>query len=136
MFTSRGLKGGEWYEVYPTLRCYVCKLITRIVCRGHVEMSFKRGNFGKFLTSATPSSLDGMHQPLPQAFPEYCVVKRPNGIHEFRVEAQSYFRSRNASASYYTGIFDWALVLIFPILGAVAWRMVCTLLVYIPMKLH
>jgi len=97
-------------------------------------MSFKRGNFGKFLTSATPSSsLDGMHQPLPQAFPEYCVVKHPNGIHEFRVEARSCSRSRNASASYYAGLFDWALlVLIFPILGAVAWRMVCTL----PVRAH
>jgi len=93
-------------------------------------MSFKRGNFGKFLTSAVPPSLDGMYQPLPQAFPEYCVVKRPNGIHEFRVEAQSYFRSRNASASYYADLFDWAPVLIFPTLGAVAWQMVCTLLVY------
>lgn len=71
-----------------------------------------------------------LHQPLPQAFPEYCVVKRPNGIHEFRVEAQSYFLSRNASAPYYAGLFDWALVLIFPILGAVVWRMVCPLLVY------
>jgi len=101
-------------------------------------MSFKRGNFGKFLTSATPSSLDGMHQPLPQAFPEYCVVKRPNGIHEFRVEAQSCFRSRNVSTSYFAGLFDWTLVLIFPILGVVAWRMVCTLLAYAyrtPLKL-
>ena len=93
-------------------------------------MSFKRGNFGKFLTSAVPPSLDGMYQPLPQAFPGYCVVKRPNGIHEFRVEAQSYFRARNASASYYADPLDWAPVLIFPILGAVAWQMVCTLLAY------
>jgi hypothetical protein len=103
-------------------------------------MSFKRGNLGKFLTSATPSSLelDGMCQPLPQAFPEYCVVKRPNGVHEFRVEAQSYFKLRNASVPYHAGLFDWALVLIFPVLGTVVWRMVCTLLVYAhetPLKL-
>lgn len=71
-----------------------------------------------------------LHQPLPQAFPEYCVVKRPSGIHEFKVEAQSYLLSRNASALHYAGLFDSALVLIFPILGAVAWRVVCTLLVY------
>jgi hypothetical protein len=46
VFTSRGLKGREWYEVHPSFRCYVCKLIHEV----HVEyvgMSFKRENFGK-----------------------------------------------------------------------------------------
>ena len=131
MFTPRGLKGREWYEVYSTLGCYVCKLITNHLSKVSVEMSFKRGNLCQLLTSATPSSLDGMHQPLPQAFPEYCVVKGPSGTHEFRVGAQSYFRSQNAFVSYYASLFDWAPVLIFPILGAVAWQMVCTLLVYV-----
>ena len=82
-------------------------------------MSFKRGNFCKFNLI-----LAGMHQPLPQAFPEYCVVKRPQGIREFRVETRGHFRSRNASASYFDGLFDYALALLFPILGAVAWQMV------------
>ena len=79
-----------------------------------------------------------MRQPLSQAFPEYCVLKRPQGIREFRVETKSYFRSRNASAPYYTGLFDFALVLIFPILGAVAWQMVCVFPVHTedsPLKL-
>ncbi|KAF9652838.1 hypothetical protein BDM02DRAFT_3108447 [Thelephora ganbajun] len=64
-----------------------------------------------------------MRQPLPQTFPEYCVVKRPQGICEFRVEAKSHFLSRNSSASYCTGPFDYAFVLTLPILGAVAWQM-------------
>jgi len=65
-----------------------------------------------------------MHQPLPQAFPEYSVVKRPQGTHEFRVETKNHFRSRNTSGSHYAGPFDYAFVLIFPVLGAVAWQMV------------
>lgn len=85
-------------------------------------MSFKRGNYFASLHHAI--ILDGMRQPLPQAFPEYCVVKRPQGIHEFRVETKSYFGSRNASVSYCARFFDCALVLIFPVLGAVAWQMV------------
>ena len=64
-----------------------------------------------------------MQQPLPQEFPEYSVVKRPEGVHEFRVEAKSHFLARNASAPYFTGLCDWALVLIFPIL-AVVWQTV------------
>lgn len=99
-------------------------------------MSFKRGNFGKFLISAAPSSLDGMHQPLPQAFPEYRVLRRPKGIREFRVESQSYFRSRNASGSCYSSLFDWGLVLVFPILGSVAWQMVCMFPVSTRKTLH
>jgi len=71
-----------------------------------------------------------MHQPLPQAFPEYSVLKHPQGIREFRVETKSHFRSRNASVSYYAGLLDFALVLVFPILGAVIWQMVRMLLVY------
>jgi hypothetical protein len=67
--------------------------------------------------------LDGMQQPLPQEFPEYSVVKRPRGVHEFRVETKTHFLARNASASYFTGLCDWALVMIFPIL-AVAWQTV------------
>ena len=70
-------------------------------------------------------NLDGMRQPLLEAYPEYCVVKHPQGAREFRVETKSYFQSRSASVSYYTGLSDYALVLIFPILGAVAWQMVC-----------
>ena len=65
-----------------------------------------------------------MHRPLPQTFPEYCVVKHLNGIHEFRVEAKSYFRSRNAPTSYFTGLFEWGLALILPVLGAAAWHTV------------
>lgn len=68
-----------------------------------------------------------MHQPLPQVHPEYCIVKHPQGVHEFRVETKNYFQWRNGS--YYTGLIDYALVLVFPILGAVAWQMVCMLLV-------
>jgi len=68
--------------------------------------------------------LDGMRQPLPQAFPEYCVLKHPQDVREFRVETKSHFRSRNASVSYYTGLLDFALALVFPALGAVVWQMV------------
>ena len=71
-----------------------------------------------------------MHQPLPQTFPEYRVVKHPQGTHEFRVETKSYFRSRNASAPHHTDLFDYTLVSIFPILGAIAWQMVCIPRVY------
>lgn len=68
-----------------------------------------------------------MRQPLPQVFPEYRIVKHPQGAREFRVETKSYFRSQNAPASYYTG-FDNVLMLIFPISGAVVWQMVCMFL--------
>lgn len=94
-------------------------------------MSFERGNFAKFMASVTPPSSDGLHRPLSQTFPEYCVVKRLDGIHEFRVEAKSYFLSRNASASCFNGLFEWGLVLIFPTLGAAAWHMVCMFPEYI-----
>ena len=86
-------------------------------------MSFERGKF-----AASPDYtviLDGMRQPLPQAFPEYCVVNRPQGVREFRVETKSYFRSRNASSPHYSGLFDYVFVLALPVLGAVAWQMVC-----------
>ena len=73
--------------------------------------------------------LDRMHQPLAQAFPEYSVVKRPQGIYEFRVETKSCLRSRNASAPRCARLLDCALVLILPILGAVAWQVVCMPLV-------
>jgi hypothetical protein len=66
-----------------------------------------------------------MHQPLPEAYPEYCVVKHAQGAREFRVETKSYFQSRRAPAPYYTGLVDYVLVLIVPTLGAVAWQMVC-----------
>lgn len=70
-------------------------------------------------------ALNGMRQPLPEAYPEYCVVKHPQGAREFRVETKSYFQSRSAPVSHCIGLFDYALVLIFPTLGAVAWQMVC-----------
>ena len=134
MFASRGLKGRERYKVYPTLRCYVCKLITRAICRGYIRDEFHAWEFRQVSDLRHTIILDGMHQPLPQDFPEYCVVKHPQGVHEFRVDTQSYFRSRNASASYFAGLFDWTLMLIFPILGAVAWQMVC-LFQYTPVRL-
>lgn len=89
-------------------------------------MSFKRGNFGKpywpFATSVT--ALNGMRQPLPLVFPEYSIVKHPQGAHEFRVETKSYFQSRSPSAPYPTGFFDYATLLVVPILTAVVWQMV------------
>ena len=69
-----------------------------------------------------------MRQPLPQEFPEYSIVKHPQGAHEFKVEAKSYFQSRNILAPYYAVSFDYAIVLMFPVLGAVLWQMVCMLL--------
>lgn len=83
------------------------------------------------MASTTPPSSDGVHRPLSQTFPEYCVVKHLNGTHEFRVEAESYFRSRNAPTSYFTGPFEWGLVLILPTLGAAAWHTVCMLSGYV-----
>jgi len=64
-----------------------------------------------------------MHQPLHQVFPEYCVVKHPQGSREFRVETNGYFQSRNTPKLNFTGFLDYVLVLIFPILGAAAWHM-------------
>jgi len=91
-------------------------------------MRSKRGNFAASPDLRYAIILDGMHRPLPQTFPEYCVVNRPQGIREFRVETKSYFRSRNASSFYDAGLFDCALILVFPILGAVAWQKVCAFL--------
>jgi len=101
-------------------------------------MSFKRGNFTASFDLLHTTILDGMHQPLLQAFPEYCVVKHPHGIREFKVESKDCFRSRNASSLYYSGLLDWAVVLVFPILGAIVWQTVCVFLVnpaYPPLKL-
>lgn len=101
-------------------------------------MSVKRGNFAASPDLLHTIILDGMHQPLPQAFPEYCVVKHPQGIREFKVETRDYFRSRNASSPYYSGLLDCAVVLVFPIFGAVVWQTVCAFLVnqgYPPLKL-
>ena len=78
-----------------------------------------------------------MHQPLLQEFPEYCVLKHPHGIREFKVETTDYFRSRNSSSPYYSGLLDCAAVVIFPIFGAVVWQTVCVFLVnqgYPPLK--
>jgi len=62
-----------------------------------------------------------MRQPLPLVFPEYCIVKHPQGACEFRVETKFHFQSR--IAPYYTNIFDYVLLLSFPVLGAVVWQM-------------
>lgn len=92
---------------------------------------FQTWEFRGIALTFTTIILDGMHQPLPQAFPEYCVVKHPQGIREFRVGTGGPFRSRNgSSSSYYTGLFDYALMSIFPILAGVAWQRVCMVLVY------
>ena len=101
-------------------------------------MSFKRGNFAASPDLLRTITLDGMHQSPLQAFPEYCVVKHPHGIHEFKVEAKDYFRSRNASSPCYSGLLDCALVLVFPVLGAVVCQTVWMFLVnrgYSPLKL-
>ena len=55
VFASRRLKGGKWYEVYPTFRCYVCKLISRAIFRGCRD-EFQTWEFRQVLTFATPSS--------------------------------------------------------------------------------
>ena len=68
-----------------------------------------------------------MHQPLPQVFPEYCIVKHPQGAREFKVETKRYFQWRNAPGPYFAGLCGYALAWIFPVLGAVAWQMVCVL---------
>jgi hypothetical protein len=69
--------------------------------------------------------VDGMHQPLPEVYPEYCVVEHAQGGREFRVESKGYFQSQRAPARNYTGLIDYVLALIVPTLGAVAWQMVC-----------
>jgi len=43
VFTSRGLQGREWYEVYPTLRCHVPKLIRERMLRNEVQTWEFRG---------------------------------------------------------------------------------------------
>jgi len=129
VFTSRGVQGREWHEVYPTLRCYVYELMHEPSPEHVLEMSFKRENFAASPDLLRTIILDGMHQPLLQAFPEYCVVKRPEGICEFKVENRDYFRSRNASSPYYSGLLDCAVMLVFPVLGAVVWQTVCVFLV-------
>ncbi|KAF9792754.1 hypothetical protein BJ322DRAFT_72878 [Thelephora terrestris] len=80
-----------------------------------------------------------MHQPLPEVYPEYCVVEHAQGGREFRVESKGYFQSQRAPARNYTGLIDYVLALIVPILGAVAWQMprrwiliLCILICLIP----